>query len=194
MLDLLPERIQWTLQALSCARYVVFDDKKYVQSLFHLPLPQNLPQCEYDLTRPDLPCVFCRQHGSVLGCIKTQAPPRQPTSLYQSTIQSNFPQRPENIPSYYPTSTSSPSPYGNNLFGSLGTLKCETCRSRRKKVSPLPSPLQFTTYSSANMNPQDRIFPVAFASEKTCLVAQKYSVHRRSLDSQRQRQQRLQCQ
>jgi len=37
-------------------------------------------------------------------------------------------------PSVYSTGSSSATTSGNNPFGSTGTVKCETCRSRRKKV------------------------------------------------------------
>jgi len=40
-------------------------------------------------------------------------------------------------PSVYSTGSSNGAGSGNNPFGSTGTIKCETCRTRRKKVVTL---------------------------------------------------------
>ena len=121
-----------------------------------------LIQCEYDPAKQFLPCTFCQLHGLGDTCIKTlplpsQGPPAQNIDRNPQNSQHSFiPQWQEIAPSYSLTTESSAythPPAGTSSFGFNGTIKCETCRSRRKKVRPIPIS---TTYRSVITTSLDR--------------------------------------
>jgi hypothetical protein len=65
-------------------------------------------KCEYDQSRPDLPCTYCANHGLAATCVKVQsagAMASQPTNVQQTISTTKVSEYAQYYEQLYPTAT-----------------------------------------------------------------------------------------
>ena len=85
-------------------RTMPFQEKKGT-----IPVYTRLIKCEYDQSRPDLPCTYCANHGLAATCVKVQSAgaiiASQSTNVQQTAPTTKVSEYAQYYEQLYPTAT-----------------------------------------------------------------------------------------